>query len=162
VAPLAGLVVMALLAGFGRPPWSSAMDAEVIAPVHWQRAPSDLTMAADVLAATRPGDMVLANESISITIAISSTDVWTVAPRIHYLNHLRGEPGFHERARRALSHFANNRGRLRPPAVRRGLRLLSVDVACVGVDNGARLRLLRRLGFTPLARSSVYRCLHSP
>jgi hypothetical protein len=162
VAPAAGLLVVALLAWFGRPPWSSGMDAQVRAPLHWQRSPASLTMAAEVLAATRPGDLVLGPEALSITVAISSSDVRTVAPRAYYLTYLREEPGFHERARRALSRFVNDVGRQHPDAVRRALRLLPVDVACVNVDDRGRYRLLRGLGFTPMAESTTYRCLHTP
>jgi hypothetical protein len=162
VAPAAGLVVVGLLAWIGRPPWSSGMDAHALAPFHWQRPPASRTMASDVLAVTRPGDMILAPEALSITLAISSTGVWTVAPRAYYLTYLRGEPGFHERARRALSHFANKEGRQDLAAVRRGLHLLRVDVACVSTDYRGRYRWLRRLGFTSFARSTTYDCLQRP
>jgi hypothetical protein len=112
-----------------------------------------------ILEATTPGDEVVAPQSLSITLAITSTDVWTVAPLRYYLGTLRHEPGFHWRQRRTLSDFVNDLGDRHRAAVRSALRGLQVDVACVGVGDGPGYRDLRRFGFAPLARSVDYRCL---
>jgi hypothetical protein len=153
---------MLVLASLGRPPWSSGPSAQVSAPFHWQRPPGNRTMAARVLAETRPGDLVAAPKDLSTTLAITSTDVFTVAPATYYLAYLEGQPGFHAGQRRIVARFVNDIGNPRPATVRRALRVLQVDIVCVKADSGGRYGDLRRFGFTPVARSTDFRCLRRP
>jgi hypothetical protein len=161
-APAVGAVAVALTVGLGRPLWSSGPQAGLSAPLHWQRPPDTRTMTTKILDVARPGDLVLAPEPLSITLSITSTDVWSVSPVEYYLAALGDQPGFHERQRRTLAGFVNQLGESRPAAVRHALRVLGVRIACVNADDPGSYRDLRGFGFTPAARSTSYRCLQGP
>ncbi len=161
-APAVGLVAVTLLVALGRLPCSSSSQTALSPSLHWQRPPDTRTMATEILRTAGPGALVLGPEPLSVTLAITSTDVWTVAPLTYYLAPLRDQPGFYARERRILAGFVDDVGRPRPSAVGRALEVLRIDVACVNAQDAGRYRTLLGFGFTPMARSLDYRCLQRP
>lgn len=157
--PGTSALVVALLVGFGAPIWSADSAAEVRAPFHWQRSYSTRSVVSRILRVTRPGDKVLAPDPLSITLAVTTTAVKSVAPRDYYMHYLRDVPGFHYRARLALVHFVNDVGP-EPPGLARDLRVVGVNVVCTTAVDRHRYAVLRSAGYTPLLTSSYYRCLH--
>jgi Family of unknown function (DUF6077) len=157
--PLACLVVMGLLAGFGRPIWSAESGAEIRSPFHWQRSYSSRHVAAAILAVTSPGDLVLAPDPVSITIAVTTTDVKTVAPRDYYLDYLQDVPSFHYRQRLKLVRYVNDDIPGHVPGIAEDLDLLRVDVACTLAGDEDRSDTIAAAGFRPLLTTPYYRCL---
>jgi uncharacterized protein DUF6077 len=158
-APVAALVTMALLVAFGAPIWSSATGTEIRRPFHWQRSYSSRSVTAQILAATQPGDLVLAPESLSITIAVTTTSVKTVAPRDYYMEYLQDEPSFHYPERLTLVHYVNHETPRDVPGLAHDLHLVRVDVACTAIADHHRYAAIRAAGFRPLLTSTYYRCL---
>ncbi|WP_151082217.1 DUF6077 domain-containing protein [Nocardioides cynanchi] len=158
--PGIGVLLLALLAVFGSPIWAADTTSEIRAPFHWQRSYSSRAVVSGILEATRPGDLVLAPDSISITLAVTTTDVKAVAPRDYYMHYLSGVPGFHYRARLALVHAVNDDIPADTPGLGRDLRVLGVDVACTSILDGRLFRRFRAAGYTPLLTTTYYRCLH--
>jgi hypothetical protein len=158
-APVSAVVTMGLLAAFGSPIWAPDTNTELRSPFHWQRSYSTRHVTSEILAATRPGDVVLAPESLSITIAVTTTDVKTVAPRDYYMEYLRNDPTFHYAERLTLVHFVNALTPGDQSGIARDLDLVGVDVACTTTVDRRRYRVIRAAGFKPLLTSTYYRCL---
>jgi hypothetical protein len=158
--PATSAAVVALLAVFGNPIWAADTTTELRAPFHWQRSFSSRTVVSGILAATRPGDLVLAPDSISITLAVTTTDVKSVAPRDYYLDYLSGVRGFHFPARLALVHAVNDDVPPDRPGLARDLRILGVDVACTTITDRVLFDRIRAAGYTPFLTTTYYRCLH--
>jgi hypothetical protein len=156
---LSALVVMALLAAFGPPILSEDTGTVFRSPFHWQRSYSSRSVTGHILAATRPGDLVLAPESLSITIAVTSTDVKTVAPRDYYMEYLQDDPSFHYSERLALVRYVNDDVPGDLPGLGHDLDVLGVDVACTHIEDADRYAALQQAGFRPLLTSTYYRCL---
>jgi hypothetical protein len=170
--PLAGpatvAVTLGVVAALGTPVWTVASSgASIRAPFHWQRPPSSLTAADQVLRLAPPGSRVLAPDSLSIALAVSTTEVTTVAPREYYLQYLEHDPAFHYPERLALWHFVNDLEvdppdrfpPLSPTALSEDLRRVGVDVVCTSAADTARYDELRALGLRPLMANPDYRCL---
>jgi len=157
--PAACLVVMGLLAGFGPPIWSAESGAEIRSPFHWQRSYASRDVAAAILAVTRPGDVVLAPDPVSITIAITTTDVKTVAPRDYYLDYLQDVPAFHYPQRLELVHYVNHDTPGHVAGIEQDLDLLRVEVACTLAEDKDRADTIAAAGFRPLVTTAYYRCL---
>jgi hypothetical protein len=157
--PGASAVAIALLATFGNPVWSSATTTEVRAPFHWQRSYSSRSVVTRILQVTRPGDLVLAPDSVSITLAVTTTAVRPVAPRGYYMDYLVGAPGFHYRARRALVHYVNDYGPSDRPGLAHDLRVVGVEVVCTPATDLYRFSQVRAAGYAPFLTTSYYRCL---
>jgi hypothetical protein len=157
--PVACLITIALLAAFGPPIWSADAGTEIRPPFHWQRTYASRHVASGVLAATRPGDLVLAPESVSITIAVTTTDVKTVAPRDYYMEYLADDPSFHYRERLELVRYVNHDSPGDAPGIAQDLDELGVDVACVMAPDHRRYDAIRAAGFRPLLTTTYYRCL---
>jgi hypothetical protein len=157
--PVAGVVTMGLLVAFGDPIWGPDTRTTVSAPFHWQRSATTRQVTSEILSATRPGDIVLAPEPLSITIAVTTADVKTVAPRDYYLDYLRNDPTFDYQQRLTLVHFVNGVIPVRQPDLGNNLAMVGVDVVCTNTDEPRRYRAIRRAGFRPLLTSTYYRCL---
>lgn len=157
--PLAGVVALALVAVFGAPVWSQDTSTTIRAPFHWQRSHSSRSVVAQILAATRPGDVVLAPDALSITTAVTTTAVKTVAPRDYYMDYLRHDPRFHYPERLALVHYVNHVGPRDIPGIAHDLRVVGVEVACTRREDRHRYAVLRAAGYHPLLTSTYYRCL---
>ena len=157
--PIAGVVTMGLLAAFGAPIWSPATGTEIRAPFHWQRSNSSRNVTAQILDVTKPGDLVLAPEALSITIAVTTTDVKTVAPRDYYMHYLRDEPSFHYPERLTLVHYVNHETPRHVPGLAHDLHVVGVKVACTNILDRHRYDAIRAAGFRPLLTSTYYRCL---
>ena len=158
---VAATVAVAVLVVFAKPVWSSG-DTSWVRPFHDQRPVDSVEMADRLMATLHDGDVVLASQGLSITIAVTTTSIRTVSPRNYFLDPLRHAAGFHYSARLHLSDFVN----LYDPWVRRqvtrALRVMSVDVVCLDTEQTqtrARSNLLKSAGYQPLAHSPTYVCL---
>jgi hypothetical protein len=156
---VSALVVMALLAAFGPPTLSEDTGTVFRSPFHWQRSYSSRSVTSHILGVSRPGDLVLAPESLSITIAVTSTDVKTVAPRDYYMEYLQDDPSFHYAERLALVEYVNDDSPAALPGLGHDLAVLGVDVACTHLEDADRSAALERAGFRPFLTSTYYRCL---
>jgi hypothetical protein len=154
-------VVVGLLAVFGAPIWAPETSTSLVAPIHWQRDDSTRPVVAWIIENSRPGDFILAPDPLAITIAVTTTEIKTVAPRDYFMDYLRDVPSFRFRERITLVHFANDVGDRHQRAVTRALRELGVDVACVHADDVGRAHLLEAAGFTPALTTATYRCLRA-
>jgi hypothetical protein len=114
---------------------------------------------ARILADTRPGDLVLAPDPISITLAVTSTSVKTVAPRDYYMQYLAHDPGFHYRERLALVRYVNDVAPADPSVVARDLQVVGVQVVCTSLEDRHRYDVLAAAGYHHLFTSGYYRCL---
>ncbi len=150
---------MALLATFGRPLWSPDTATQLKPPFHWQRSYSSRVVVAHILDATRPGDLVLAPDPVSITLAVTTTDVKAVAPRRYYMEYLRDAPSFHYPQRHRLVDYVNDQIPADAAGIADDLDLVGVDVACVMARDAERFDVIAAAGFRPLLTSSYYRCL---
>jgi uncharacterized protein DUF6077 len=159
VMPVAAASALVVMVGLGHPIWSSDTSTYLREPFHWQRSYSSRSVVSQILAETRPGDVVLAPDPISITLAVTSTSVKTVAPRDYYMQYLQQESGFHYKERLALVRYVNNAGSDSPSALARDLRVLGVQVACTRLEDRHRYDVLAAAGYHPLFTSGYYRCL---
>ncbi|HEY3528448.1 MAG TPA: DUF6077 domain-containing protein [Nocardioides sp.] len=157
--PVAALAALALLVGFGHPIWSHDTNAYFREPVHWQRSYASRSVVAEILRDTRPGDVVLAPDSISVTLAVTTTSVKTVAPREYYLHYLEHDPAFHYADRRDLWQYVNDAVPTPPFDLRTALRRVGVDVACTAIADQRRYDAIRNAGYRPLLATDYYRCL---
>ncbi len=158
--PVTGALAVVLLVVTGAPIWSADTMTEVRAPFHWQRSYSTRSVVSRILQATQPGDKVLAPDALSITLAVTTTEVKAVAPRDYYMHYLRDVPGFHYRARLALVHYVNHDSPRDTPGLARDLRVVGVQVVCTAAVDRHRYAVLRSAGYTPLLATSYYRCLN--
>jgi hypothetical protein len=157
VAAVGGAVLAVALAAFGKPIWLSDTSTDLVAPFHWQRSADSRDVVAWILARDDPG-LVLAPDGLAITLAVTSTDVKTVAPRDYYLTYLRDEPGFRFQDRLRLVDFAN-REPGRSDHLATALGALDVGVACVYLSDTDGFTALLAAGFRPALTSRAYRCL---
>jgi hypothetical protein len=139
---------------WGTPSWSAG-EASLASRPAWKRPPETVTAARWILSQARPGDVVLAPTRTSQTIAATSGEVYTVAPRVFYAIALEDTPGGHARKRVLLGAFADTglegpipRTSRKPEAdeVAEALDLVGVDLACV-VDNPDTRAVLTAAGY---------------
>jgi hypothetical protein len=135
-------------------------STDLVAPFHWQRSADSRHVVAWILARPDPGRLVLAPDGLAITLAVTSTDVKTVAPRDYYLTYLRDEPAFRYEDRLLLVDFVNGVPDRRED-IGASLRALDVGVACVYRTDLRGFALLRASGYQPALTSTSYRCLTS-
>ncbi len=140
VAPAA--LLCAAFVVWGTPLWSAGQIDFASSPA-WKRPPQTVSDARWILSHARPGDVVLAPTETSQTIAATSGDVYTVAPRGFYAAALGNAPGGHPYERAVLKAFADNEleSLPGPPVaedVAAALRLIGVDLACVVGGQDAR------------------------
>lgn len=151
--------VIVLLAAFGPPIWAAETGTQWRQPFHWARTYSSRSVVQRILAVTRPGDVVLAPDAVSITLAVTTTDVKSVAPRDYYMYYLRRDPSFHYRDRLALVEMVNGVEAWRPEVARRALLTLHVRVVCVSTADPRGYAVIASSGYTPLLETGYYRCL---
>jgi hypothetical protein len=161
VVPLTGALAVVLFAVTGAPIWHADTSTELRVPFHWQRSYSSRSVVNRILQATHPGDTVLAPDSLSITLTVTTTAVKSVAPRDYYMHYLRGVPGFHYRARLALVRYVNGDSPRDTTGLARDLRVVGVQVVCTTALDRHRYAALRSAVYTPMLASSYYRCLHA-
>jgi hypothetical protein len=160
VGPLATVLVLALMAAIGSPVWSTASTgAAMRAPFHWQRPPPSVTAADDLLRVMPPGSRLLAPDSLSITLAVSTSAVTSVAPREYYLQYLQHDPAFRYADRLALWGFVNDADAAPPRDLPGALRRVGVDVVCTFAADTQRYDAVRGVGYHPLLATADYRCL---
>ena len=152
---------VAVLVAFGSPIWAADTGNLWQPPFHWMRSGGSRWVADQAIAANRPGHLILAPDSLSITVAVTTTDEKVVAPRDYYMHYLRRAPSFHYRERLALVHFVNHDHPWTQSEVTHALRVLRVDIACVDREDVRRYRTLRAAGFTPMLTTRHFRCLQS-
>jgi hypothetical protein len=158
--PVAVAVTLAVLAGVGTPIWTTpSTGASLRAPFHWQRPPPSLTAADALLRVLPPGSRVLAPDSLSITLAVSTSEVMTVAPREYYLHYLEHDPAFHYADRLFLWGFVNDIDTAASRDLPQALGLLGVDVVCTFATDRGPYAEVRGLGYRPLLSTADYRCL---
>ncbi len=155
IAPLALTVVMVV---FGLPIWSEQNGVLLDTSQSWKRSTESISTAERVLEVARPGDLVLAPKGTSLTLAVLTTRVKTVAPRIYFMYHLRDDPDFHYDERLTLSSFANG-GLVYSPDVASALALLDVDYVCLPIDWTQHIDFLRAQGYVPATDSATETCL---
>jgi hypothetical protein len=160
VGPIGGVLALAVVAALGSPIWSEpSSGARLRAPFHWQLPPTSLTAADRLLAVLHPGERVLAPDRLSISLAVSSSEVTTVAPREYYLTYLRHDPTFHYADRVALWGFVNDAESPAPRDLAGALRRVGVDVVCTLSTDPGRYAAVRALGYRPLLATADYRCM---
>lgn len=157
VARLGAAAAAIVLVVTGAPIWAPDTSTSLEPPPHWQRGDSGRAMAAWVIAHAGPGGLVLAPQGLAITVAVTSTEVKTVAPRDYYLAYLRDEPDFHYDERLRLVDFVNAAADRRED-IGSPLRLLGVDVACVYRGDVRGVALLRASGYRMRHTNPTYRC----
>jgi hypothetical protein len=158
---VAGAVVAALaLVAFGAPILRSDTSAHWAVPPHWQRGSDSRALTAWILRHTRSGDVVLAPDDLAITVAVTTTDVKTVAPRDYYLSYLRDDPSFDYDDRLTLVEFANDEPGRREDIVG-SLQALDVRIACVYRSDARGAALLRAAGYRRGTATPGFRCLRA-
>lgn len=159
----APLAVLALLAALGTPVTSSRAGTAWQAPPHWQRSPESLAAARLVVAEREPGDVVLADTDLSITLSVLTTRVKAVTTRDYFMDYLRDEPGFGFHQRLRLYRFANldrSKGQTYDPdAVARALRGVGVDQVCLRRPAQPRLAFLLERGYRRVEGTRAYGCV---
>jgi hypothetical protein len=165
-APLraAPAVLVCLALGLtGTPMWSPSVGSTLARKPVLKRLPEDIAAARVALAAARPGDVILAPQPVSQTVVVLSGDVTVVRPRFFFNRPLDDEPSFHGAARGRLERWATSASpsRRERDLLRRDLRRVGVDVACVPPAARAARRELREAGFVPAASGAGVACLRS-
>jgi hypothetical protein len=158
VAMIGATVLALALAAFGRPIWLPDTSTALVAPFHWQRSADARGVVAWMIDRDRPDQRVLAPDGLAITVAVTTTEVKTVAPRDYYLSYLRDEPGFRFEDRLLLTDFVNEEPDRRED-VRPSLQALDVGVACVYRTDLRAVAVLRAAGYEPAITSDSYACL---
>ncbi len=154
----AAVLALVLTVTGAAPIWGAGTSAGFAAPLQWKRGEATRSVTSWILASTEPGDVVLAPDAVSITVAVTTARVKTVAPRVYYLDPLRDVASFDYPARRLLSDLANQVATPSVRAARRALRTLEVQVVCLHALDVAGARLMRGLAWTPGLRTTSYRC----
>jgi hypothetical protein len=161
VLPAAALLVA--LVAWGVPVWDAPGSLGFAAP-GYKRTPEALAGARQILAAARPGDVVLAPPLTSETVLVLSGDVYTVAPRPFYTTALARVPGGQAPERLLLLAFLD-RGVDAPGfeagSIKAALRALGVDVACLPPSHDRALAVVRRAGYGRASRTPALTCLRA-
>lgn len=155
----AGLVAAAVLVALGAPIWAPETSTSLVRPFHWQRGAATRSVTGWMLQHTRPGDVVLAPDGLAITVAATTTEIKTVAPRDYFMSYLRDVEAFRYSQRLTLVHLANGVGTVRPADVGPALRDLDVAIACVYRTDRDGAAAVREAGYVERLTTGTYRCL---
>jgi hypothetical protein len=168
VRVLPAILLSAAFFAWGAPLWSSS-GLDIASKPSWKRPQFSIHAARKILAHADSGDVILAPQITSQTIAVMSGDVYPVAPRIFYALAL-DDPAAHPQERALLQAFAEDglEGPIerldRPPEpeeVIRALELVGVDIACVE-DNADTRRVLLDAGYSPIESVGALICTRAP
>ena len=154
IAPLALMLAIVL---FGLPIWSGQPGVSLDTSLGWKRPIESIETAERVLDIARPGDVILAPGDTSLTIALLTTRVKTVAPRDYFMYYLRNDPDFHYDERMTLFEFANA-GAVYTYEVASALSLLDVKYVCLPTSWEERTTFLRAEGYVPATSSTTQTC----
>jgi hypothetical protein len=153
------------LALFGEPLWARGVGSTLADHPVLKRTGHQIADAHMALPHTRPGDIVLAPTGLSQTLLVLSGRITTVSPRPFFTRALAGAPGMHAAARLRLQSFAQlgvGPPPARAPRLRGDLRLLGVDLVCIGRPNVTARAMLRKLGWHPVAHTHHTACSRAP
>jgi hypothetical protein len=112
--------------------------------------------------------VVLGSNTLSITLAVTTTRLKSVAPRDYFMARLAGQPGFDIDARLLLVRLANPQDRPAGwrlptrPAVRDAVERIGVRAACLDPEQRHAVNLLEGAGLQPAASIGGYQCLLRP
>lgn len=158
-----GLVVVGALSVLlsGSPVWGPNANADLAAPLHWQRSAESRSVVAWMQSVTAQGARVLAPDEVSITVSSSTTRIYPVAPRDYFMDQLRSEPGFDYAQRLLLVDLVNDAavpsgGRA---SVASALSDLGVRAACAYRSQPAVVSMLAAAGMDRALRTATYVCL---
>jgi hypothetical protein len=157
LARVGAAVAAVVLVVTGSPIWAADTSTRLVMPPHWQRGDGGRAMTAWAIKSAGPGGLVLAPDGLAITIAVTTTDVKTVAPRDYYLSYLRDEPGFQYDDRLRLVDFVNDQP-WRREDIGPALRSLGVDVACAYANDVRGVALLQAAGYRVARTNPIYVC----
>ena len=152
-------VLVVLMLVFSEPIWGGSVQPTWAAPFHYQRPPETVATANRLIRKLDAGDLVLAPEDLSVTIAVLTTRIHTVAPRNYFLTYLSDDPTFLRTERLTLSHFVQDRVPYRPAVIAQDLSMVGVDAVCLDEARASRIRAVVRAGYAPWFTSAPYLCL---
>ena len=118
-----------------------------------KRARHQIADARMVLPHARPDDLILAPTGLSRTLLVLSGDTTTNSPRAFFTRALADVPAMHVPGRLRLQDFAdrgvgpNRIGPKRLAQLRTDLRVVGVDIACLGRGHVAARKVLTKLGW---------------
>jgi hypothetical protein len=158
----AGALATLLVVVTGHPIWADDTSSSFAAPWHWQRGDASREATRWVVRATPPGQRFLGPDELSVTVAVTTTRVKTVAPRDYYMDYLRDDPTFDYNTRLTLVRFANGDPGWSEADVGPALKKLDVGTVCLTETNLLGLVVLRDNGFEPAAHPGSFRCLVAP
>jgi hypothetical protein len=162
-----GVALCVVLALFGQSIWSRDSKAIAGHPV-LKRARQQLADARMILPHTRPGDLVLAPKSLSQTLLVLGGRITTNSPRAFFTRSLADVPAMHVPERFRLQHFvqlgigARPMGPRRLALLRRDLRVVGVDLACLDRSHVPARKVLKSLGWTLVAETNRTACTRPP
>ena len=157
------VAVCAAVVAVGQPLWSAQAHGEIASRPTWKRDPGQVAAARLLLARARPGDVILAPRYLSQTILVMSGEVTTVNPRGFFTRALREVPGARARERVLLQRFVDTglgarRGPARRREIRRALRVVGVDLACVRAVHPPTAAVVARAGYRPVSSPPRMTC----
>jgi hypothetical protein len=126
-------------------------------PRQWKVLPGTDAKGRFVIASARPGELVVAPWNVDRIVAIASSEVHAVSPRIFYLSTFAGLPEFHYRERRLLQRFADGAA-VPADELAPALDVLGVRTVCIAAGRRSAERALRRLSFERLGAVEGLRC----
>jgi hypothetical protein len=159
---VAGGLAAVLVAVAGHPVWAEETSTTFAAPWHWQRGDTSREIVRWALRETPAGHRFLGPDGLSITVAVTTTDLKTVAPRDYYMDYLRSDPTFDYDGRLALVRFANEEDGWTELQVGPALASLEVGTACLSDTNTRGLRELRSEGYVAAVHIGPYQCFSAP
>jgi Family of unknown function (DUF6077) len=148
------VVAIAVLVLAGRPVWSHAVGSDLTRHPGLKRWPGTVAQSRQIMALSRPGDVVLAPRPVSETLLVMSGDVTAVGTRPMYVRPLYHVPGARARARLWLMYLVGphpvpQHGRARyVREIRWALQVVGVDLACTAPDQRLAHDVLRAAGFS--------------
>jgi hypothetical protein len=138
------------------------------APLHWQRSAGSQEVVEWLTTNLPDGSVVLGSNTLSITLAVTTTRLKSVAPRDYFMARLAGQPGFDHDARLLLVRLANPQDRPAGwplparPAVRDAVERVGVRAACLDPEQRRAVSLLEGAGLQPAVSIGDYECLVRP
>jgi Family of unknown function (DUF6077) len=148
------VAAIAVLVVAGRPVWSHAIGTDVTRHPGLKRWPTTVAQSRELMALSRPGDVVLAPRSVSETLLVLSGKITPVGTRPMYVRPLYHVRRARARARLWLMYLvgpnpAPQHGRTRyVHDIRWALRVVGVDLACTAPGQRLAHDVLRSAGYS--------------